>query len=291
MPLTTPQAFDALYEAVKQDTGTATKVAARKGYVRDALTKAFPATATIQLQNTWVVGSMGRGTASRPFNDIDLMAHLHVDDELWRRTYMDNSSDFLYRVRTSLNQTSTVQKIGARGQAVRLFYQDGLSVDVAAVVKNREGVYAIPDGSGGWLQTNPLQHDTYMNRRNAELGNNLKRFVVVLKQWNKAHSSRLSSFHLEMLAARTFSTLGSDRRKALRVFFDYNLYNLSVFDPAGFGGDLSSGLTSTTKQAINQSLTVARDRADLAIAAENRGDHAEAKRQWKMVLGAYFPTN
>lgn len=290
MPLTTPQAFDSFYESIRQDAATTVKVTARKGYVRDALAKAFPPSATIQLQNTWVVGSMGRGTASKPLNDIDIMAHLHVDDDLWRRTYAGNSSDFLYRVRSSLNQTSTVRKIGARGQAVRLFYQDGLSVDVAAVVKIGDGVYAIPDGAGGWLKTNPLQHETYMNRRNSKLGGNLKRFVVVVKQWNRAHSARLSSFHLEMLAARTFSSLGTNRREALRIFFDYNLHNLSVLDPAGFGGDLSDGLSAITKQAINQSLLAARDRADLALAAEHRGDHTEAKRLWKIVLGDSFPT-
>jgi len=291
MALSTAQAFDAFYDAINQDAATTLKVTARKGYVRDALAKAFPSSATIQLEGTWVVGSMGRGTASKPFDDIDIMAHLHIDDDLWRRSYMANSSEFLYRVRTSLNQTSTVQKIGARGQAVRLFYQDGLSVDVAAVVKNSDGVYAIPNGTGGWLQTNPLQHASYINRRNGELGNNLKRFVIVVKQWNKAHSSRLSSFHLEMLAARTFSSLGSNRREALRAFFDYNLYKLSEFDPAGFGGDLASGLSTAARQAINQSLTTARDRADVALAAENAGNHAEAKRQWKMVLGDYFPTS
>lgn len=290
MALSTAAAFDEFYDAIKEDTSTTTKVRDRRDNVIDVVQRAFPSTATMQYKSTMVIGSLGRHTASRPFEDIDLMVHLHVDDYLWSNSYQTNSSDFLYRVRNSLNTTSTVKKVGARGQAVRLFYSDGLVVDVAAVVKYNTGGYGIPDGSGGWQSTNPVEHENYMNRRNAELDGNLKRFVVVAKQWNKAHSSRLTSFHLEMMAARTFSSLSNNRRTALRMFFDHNQYNLSVQDPAVYGGDLSSYLTTLARSQVNEALGAARDRADLALAAENRGDHRESIRQWGIILGSRFPT-
>ncbi|WAC90167.1 SMODS domain-containing nucleotidyltransferase [Mycobacterium sp. Aquia_213] len=289
MATTTAQAFDEFYDAIKEDDAISQKVSDRRTNVVNTLKAAFPSTATIQFQSAKLIGSLGRHTASRPFDDMDLLVHLHVDDDLWQRTYQYSSTDFLYRVRSSLSASSTVKKIGARGQAVRLFYSDGLVVDVAAVVKISDGYYKIPDGSGGWLSTNPIEHETYVNRRNSELGGNLKRFVVVAKQWNKAHSSYLSSFHLEMMAARTFATLGTNRREALRLFFDYNQYNLSVQDPAGYGGDLSTYLTSTNRTLVNAALGAARDRADLALAAENRGDARESIRQWGIILGSRFP--
>lgn len=290
MALTTAKAFDDFYDAIKEDDAIRTKVDERRTNVIAALRSAFPSSATMQYQSAKLIGSLGRHTASRPFEDMDLLVHFHVDEDLWSSTYQWNSSEFLYRVRNSLNGNSTVKKIGARGQAVRLFYTDGLVVDVAAVVKITGGDYKIPDGTGGWLYTNPIEHETYMNRRNSELDNNLKRFVVIAKQWNKAHSSHLTSFHLEMMAARTFGTLGSNRRTALRLFFDYNRYNLTVQDPAGYGGDLSSYLTWTTRDLVNTALGAARDRADLAIAAEDRGDHREAIRHWGIILGSRFPT-
>jgi hypothetical protein len=192
-------------------------------------------------------------------------------------------------VRNSLNATSTVKKVGARGQAVRLFYSDGLVVDVAAVVKYDTGGYGIPDGSGGWQSTNPVEHENYMNRRNAGLDGNLKRFVVVAKQWNTAHSCYLTSFHLEMMAARTFASLSNNRRTALHMFFDHNQYHLSVQDPDVYGGDLSSYLTTLARRQVNSALGAARDRADLALAAENSGDHRESIRQWGIILGSRFP--
>jgi len=290
MALTTAAAFTKFYDDIKEDTTTTTFVTARRANVESVLQQAFPSGSTMEFISAKVMGSLGRHTASRPFDDIDLLVHLHVDESLWQSSYMRDSSNFLYRVRRVLNDASSVKKIGARGQAVRMFYTSGPVVDVAAVVKYTTGGYGIPDGAGKWITTDPLEHAAYMNRKNEALGGNLKRFVVIAKQWNKAHSSRLYSFHVEMMAARTFSSLGTNDRKALRIFFDHNLYNLSVLDPAGHGGDISTYLTSTNKDDVNTSLRAARDKVDSALAAEDRDDHKEAIRLWGVILGSRFPS-
>lgn len=289
MATTVPMAFDEFNTAIMPSTALKGKVGERRSAVVKVLKNAFPSTASIQFQSDWLVGSLGRNTASLPVDDLDLMVHLHVDDDLWRRSYATDSSEFLYRVRRSLNDASTVKKIGARGQAVRLFYGDGLTVDVAAVVKYTGGGYGIPNGTGGWLTTNPIKHADYLNETNSKLVGDLKKFVRVVKQWNKAHSSRLSSFHLEMLAARTFASLNNNTRDALKVFFEYNRYNLSVQDPAGYGGDLASYLTPNASTAVGVSMQAALDRATSALTAEHNGNHAEAVRLWKIILGDKFP--
>lgn len=289
MATTIANAFGEFNTEVMPNGVTWDKVYQRRDAVVATLKSAFPPTSDLRYQSTKIIGSLGRKTAGNPVADIDLMAHLSVDLDLWNRKYRNNSSDFLYRVRRSLNGESKVKKIGARGQAVRLFYADGLVVDVAAVEKYNDGSYAIPDGSGGWLTTNPVKHETYLDERNGQLAGDLKKIIRFAKQWNNAHSSRLSSFHLEMMVARTFATMGTNSRTALRLFFDYNYQNLSVQDPAGYSGDLSSYLNVFSRGAVNDSLAKARDRADLAIAAENRGDHKEAIRLWRIILGDKFP--
>ncbi|WKX09988.1 hypothetical protein [Streptomyces sp. NL15-2K] len=290
MATTIVAAFNEFDTEVKPSPATWTKVYERRDIVVNVIKAAFPAGNDIRYQSHKIIGSLGRNTACNPVDDIDLMVHLHVDQDLWNQKYRDNSSEFLYRVRKVLNENSPVRKIGARGQAVRFFYADGLSVDVAPVEKYTSGDYGIPDGAGNWLTTNPNKHETYLNERNSALDGDLKKIIRFAKKWNKAHSSRLSSFHLEMLVARTYGTLGSNSRKALRLFFDYNLYNLSVQDPAGFSGDLSAYLNWASKDAVNDSLKSARDRADLALAAEDRGDYREAIRLWRIILGNDFPT-
>lgn len=289
MALTTVEAFNQFYERIRPSTSLLETVDTRLENVTTVLRRSFPSTSDLRFQSATLIGSLGRGTASAPFDDMDILAHIHVDQALWDSSYRANSSKFLYRVREALNAGSTVQKVGARGQAVRLFYTDGLTVDVAAVEKYTSGYFGIPDGSGSWLRTNPVRHAQYLDEQNAKVQGDLKRFIQIVKQWNLAHSRRLRSFHLEMLAARTFSSLNNDRRKALELFFNYNRDNLSVQDPAGHSGDLSSYLSPSQRQAVNESLTLAWDRAKAANEAEIRGNHREAIRLWGMILGSKFP--
>ncbi|MFF8770109.1 hypothetical protein [Kitasatospora sp. NPDC015120] len=290
MALSTVSAFNEFGVAVNPTPSTWTKVYERRDAVLKVVQAAFPAGGDISYKSHKIIGSLGRKTACRPVDDIDLLVHLHIDSDLWVQKYRDDSSEFLHRVRRVLNEYSPVRKVGARGQAVRFFYADGLSVDVAPVEKYTSGDYGIPGGSGNWLTTNPAKHEAYLAERSNAVGGDLKKIIRFAKKWNKAHSSRLASFHLEMMVARTYTALGGDSRTALRVFFDYNLYNLSVQDPAGCSGDLSSYLTQSNRDAANESLKAARDRADLALAAERRGDHREAIRLWRIILGNDFPT-
>lgn len=288
MATTAAKAFDEFNDTITPGPAVRQKVYGRRDIVVDVLKQAFPPTSDIRFQSAKIIGSLGRYTATNPVHDLDLMAVLEVEQRLWWK-YRWNSSDFLYRVRSAVNGESKVRKVGARGQAVSIFYADGLTVDVAAMVPYNTGGYGIPDGSGGWLTTNPVRHEEYLNDQNGKLVGDLKRLVRLAKQWNKAHGSRVASFHLEMMAARTYASLNTNYRDALRVFFDYNHNNLSVYDPAGYSGDLSSYLTWTSRSAVNDSLKAARSRAELALAAEDRGDHKEAIRQWGIILGSDFP--
>lgn len=92
------------------------------------------------------------------------------------------------------------------------------------------------------------------------------------------------------MVGTVFGSLGSNYRDALWKFFDWARNYLHVSDPAGHGGDLAQRLTWSQQQAVIGSLASARDRARTAIDAEDRGDHAEAIRLWRIILGDEFPT-
>lgn len=290
MVTTTAKAFDVFNERTTPSAGTWKKVYERRDKVEAVLKEAFPEDSDIRFQSAKIIGSLGRDTATNPVADIDLMVVLEIDGWPWWTNYGWRPSAFLYRVRRSLNSESTVKKIGARGQAVRLFYSDNLVVDVAAMVQRGPDDYRIPDSSGEWLKTNPIRHESYLNERNAELSGDLKKIARFAKEWNKAHGSRIKSFHLEMLVAHTSDELGANSRTALRQFFDHSRRSLSVHDPAGYSGNLSSYLSWDVKSEVKASLRAARDRADLALAAEEKGDHKEAIRLWSIILGDSFPS-
>ncbi|MFJ5833962.1 hypothetical protein [Streptomyces sp. NPDC093089] len=289
MASTVAAAFDQFNDRITPNADNWKRVSERTDAVVAVLKSAFPATSSIRYNSHKIIGSLGRNTASKPISDIDLMVHLCVEPELWRTKYQRDSSEFLYKVRRGLNSESTVRKIGARGQAVRLFYADGLAVDVAAVIKYQGGSFAIPDGAGDWLTTDPARHEAYLNEQNSALVGDLKKIIRFVKQWNKAHSSHLSSFHLEMMVARTFASLTNNSRDGLRTFFDYNKKRLSVKDPAGFSGDLSDYLTPLARGSLFSALEAAHSRAVAANQAEVDGNHKEAIRLWRIILGDQFP--
>jgi hypothetical protein len=91
------------------------------------------------------------------------------------------------------------------------------------------------------------------------------------------------------MAAETFSSLGSNQRSALQKFFEWGGNHLYVSDPGGQSGLLNSYLSWGQEQDVKKSLNTASTNAIRAIEAEDRGDHDEAKRIWRIILGEDFP--
>ncbi|WP_152030827.1 SMODS domain-containing nucleotidyltransferase [Agromyces aureus] len=262
-------------------------VNARKDRVVENLTAAFPPTSDLPFSRAILMGSAAKGTIVRPIDDIDVLAVFSNANGAWN-TYRSDSQAFLYRVRRAYNGLSAAQ-VGARGQAVRIFFNNGGHVDVAPVFSHGNDIYGLPGGDGRWIDTAPTVANAWFAKKNADLSYNLAPLVRLLKKWNNAHSKRLRSFHLETIAASTFSTLGNNRQSAMANFFEWAPSHLNVRDPGGQSGALSGYLSWSGRQEVTQALASASDRARKANEAEARGDHDEAKRLWRIILGSSFP--
>jgi len=260
----------------------------RRDRVVENLTAAFPATSDLPFSRAILMGSAAKGTIVRPIDDIDVLAVFSAANGAWD-TYRFDSQAFLYRVRRAYNGLATAQ-VGARGQAVRIFFQNGGHVDVAPVFSYGNDVYGLPGGDGGWINTAPTVANAWFAKKHADLGYNLAPLVRLLKKWNNAHSKRLRSYHLETVAANTFRTLGSNRQSALSSFFEWAPSHLDVADPGGQSGTLSGYLTWAGRQEVIRAIGSAAERSRRATEAEARGDHAEAKRLWRIILGSDFPS-
>jgi hypothetical protein len=289
MALTTARAFDdfkaKLVLTDAQNATVTSRCSTTDGYLRSS----FPTTSDLPLRLSYLMGSAGRETIIRPLDDVDVLAIFNNKDDIFGRLYANDSKKFLYRVRDALNSYK-VEVVGARGQAVRLFYRAAPHVDIAPVFQWSTGGYALPNGSGGWLTTDPYAHHDWIAQRHKDLGYRLKPMVRMLKRWNNVHSKRLKGFHLEALVGIVFSSLGGDSRHACEKFFEWAPNHLGVYDPAGHGGDLSSYLSLAARSAVITGMESARVRAANATAAEVAGNHAEAIRLWRIVFGDEFPT-
>lgn len=289
---TVPKAFSQFSELIKPTDYQEGVIATRRDAVRNFMLAKYHSGSTMPLLETKVIGSAGRKTLIRPVEDVDVFC---VFDGRWAwPTYQYNSQQLLYRVREALTGY-TVQTIGSRGQAVRLFYTNGPNVDITPAFQSvdwlgRPNGYVIPRGDGRWQKTNPYLHGEFMAKRNQELDYHLKPLVRLLKRWNRVHSERLRSFHLELIVQATFGGLSGNMRTATQRFFEWAPNNLHVNDPAGYSGDLASSLSWSQTQDILQSFSTAADRGRRAQAAEVEGKVRDALRLWRVIFGDEFPS-
>ncbi len=216
------------------------------------------------------------------------MAEFTNKDDVFEQ-YRKHSDDFLQRIRTALNAKTNIKKIGARGQAVRLFYQSGAHVDIAPTFKWKGDGYALPRGDGSWMTTDPEAQAAWFSERRSTIGSNLMPMCMLVRRWNAMHGHHFESFHLEVMIASTFKSISSNYGNALKVFFEIAPGRIGVADPAGHSGQLDDYLTSDARKAIASRFAEALDRSKKAIAAEQRGDHTEAKRLLRIELGDEFP--
>lgn len=285
---TTAQAFISFLESITiTDYQKTSIVGSRKARVVENLTAAFPSTSDLPFSEARLMGSAAKGTIVRPLDDIDVLAVFSNVNGVWQSKYQHDSKAFLYRVRRAYDGLEVAQ-VGARGQAVRVFFQSGGHVDVAPVFKRDDTTYLLPSGTGGWIATSPFVANEWFMAKNAELGYNLAPLVRLTKKWNNAHSKRLQSFHLETMAAHTFKSLSSNHRTALQKFFEWSGGHLDVNDPGGQSGSLSSYLSPAGKADVRASLAAASERAMKALAAEEAGNHEESIRLWTIILGSGF---
>lgn len=289
MANTTAKAFDQFERKIRLTAAQRDKVASRAKRVRTFLSESFPDSYDIPLQEATLMGSAGRGTIIRPLDDIDVLATFRNKNGVFDK-YRSDSQSFIYRLRGQINAKTTVQQVGTRGQAVRLFYNDGLHVDIAPAFAWDIGGYALPSGTGGWITTDPVAQEKWVKERESTLNRQFRRTVRLLKRWNSIHSSRLGSWHLEVMVGRVFTSLSSNHREVLMRFFEWAPGYLSVQDPDGYGGDLGASLTWTQQSNIKNSFNSNHARAVKAVNAETRGNHAEAIRLWKIILGSEFPS-
>jgi Second Messenger Oligonucleotide or Dinucleotide Synthetase domain len=289
MTLTTTQAFDWFEDKISPTADQRADITAKHNKTEQYLRQAFPKSGDLPLKRLILIGSVDRGTIVRPVNDIDVMAEFTNKDDIFEQ-YRYKSGEFLQRIRRGLNAETQIKQIGARGQAVRLFYTTGAHVDIAPTFKWAGSGYALPNGQGGWLTTDPEAQAQWYSHRRQSVGTNLTPVVKLARRWNAVHSHHFQSYHLEVMVASMFSAVGGNHRDALKCFFDWAPRYISVSDPAGHSGTLDAYLTQPARIAISARLGSALDRAKLAQAADAKGDHAEAKRLWRIELGDEFPT-
>jgi hypothetical protein len=247
-----------------------------------------------------VIGSHTRETAIRYHSDVDYLAVLGKVDVTYGGSLV-RSGTVLTNVRKALSERFKNTEIRSDGPSVVVKFQGGEgAVDVVPGfwhdTTGQDGypVFAIPDGSDGWLDTSPQRHSKYLVEQGVASRHKLKGTIRLLKAWKYARTPNVPflSFHLELLLASTgtcdgIKSYAACLRDAFRLLRDRE--GRALNDPLGISGRIPIVYTAAQARSLVNHASHAAEHADTALWAESVGKIDEAFRQWRIVFNDEFP--
>lgn len=259
-------------------------VSTRQQRVREALE------AKLDVRDSFLTGSYARSTMIAPLAQADIDVFVVLSADYFKG---HSPSSLLELVREELRGTyPKTPRISKNGQAVTIRFTDFL-VDVVPAFFRKGGGYLIPNTeTGRWIATNPKRHVELWSEANEFHQGDFVPLVKMLKAWNRAHSERFRSFHLETLARSVFAEVTiDDFPSALRYFFDqaHGAVDYQLAEPAGYGGDVGAYMTGDLLKAAKESLLRAEGWALKAEAAIADDGIDLAFDQYRLLFGDYFP--
>ena len=153
--------------------------------------------------NSFLVGSWGKGTAMRPPRDVDLYfllpvgVHARFQGHVWNR-----QSALLQEVKSVLTETYPDTDMSGDGQVVVVRF-GSYSVEVVPAFLLTTGQYWIcSTGNGGsYKVSDPWAEVNYINSVDRANNGNLRPLIRMLKAWQAYCGVPIKSFQLELLAA------------------------------------------------------------------------------------------
>lgn len=283
MPSTTDGSFTAFLENISLSGNHEATADTRRRRLVELLQGKFTVLDTIP------TGSIVRDTALKGRADLDIIAVLHygqhIKDKSPRRV--------LENLRAALGDVSAVVK--KNGQAVTLYYKSWPNVDIvpASRTSNDDGAvryYEIPDANRGiWIKTRPRRH----NESVAKVSAGVRALIRMIKEWNSAHSSLMTSYHIEVLILSLPEVNPEKWPWEINYFFTEAVkrINVPLHHLNGTPGRVDDYLAAADRDEVRSRLIRARDRANAAYGAVLRGNHKEATRLYRMIFGDRFPAN
>lgn len=269
-------------------------------------------------------GSFARSTKVRPLDDIDMLTLVNGRDTVAVQDYSAtnrfglkirsqqaplaafadkdgyiNSTLILNRLRNGLQGVTNYSKSEIKRNNVAVVlnlssYSWVFDIVPALSVGNSEETthYLIPDGDGAWMRTDPRKDQTLVSQVNQMHNGYLLPLIRLIKYWNQYSKAapRLASYYLETMLLYYFRYHNPPLSALIRTHVPVAFYALAQMiigscpDPKGLGQNLDASMSWEDRYKIRDAANERAKRAEAAIAAENRGNHAEAISRWASVF-------
>lgn len=244
-------------------------------------------------EHSFLVGSWGKNTATRPPRDVDIYFLLPTEvyhrfqDYSWNR-----QSALLQEVKGFLAETYSSTEMSGDGQVVVVDF-GSYSVEVVPAFKlatpSRYWICHTHNG-GTYKETAPWAELVALNGVDEVNAGNLRPLIRMLKAWQATCSVPIKSFHLELLAA-DFIAQSPWRLKSMFYFdwltrdffaFLYNRANTTVIVPG------THEVIELENMWQSRALT-AYQRAVKACEYESANQLLDAGDEWQKIFGSDIP--
>jgi hypothetical protein len=238
-------------------------------------------------------GSFTHGTGVRNHCDSDLLVSL-------RNTQPGSSDTAIRWVKDALQKSFPYTLIKVSRPAIIAAFNNGTETwevipgFITAGGGDKYSVYDIPGAASGWIQSAPVAHLDYVNTINAKktAPGAAKKLARLMKAWKYYNNVPMSSFYLEMRAAKHMSTQDVfspiwDVCWLLEALVSSSLANMN--DPANVSGRFYACSSESKKvEALSKAETGAA-RVRKALEAYQESDTGLAFYYLDLLFGGKFP--
>lgn len=258
--------------------------------------------ADFHIETSFLTGSYGRGTKTKPLKDVDIFFVLGANED-GRRS--EEPAKVLDDFKATLEDAYGSDRVDVDGDnrrcvtvefdsAVPTAADDGKVLSIDAVPAFKSGsAYEIPDRHiDQWIKTDPSVHQTKATAKNKEMGGTWVPLVKMLKAWNRSQGKPIKpSFLIEVMALDLIQPAFTSYPDEIRRFFGAAQDGVAQDwpDPAGYGPHVSDQMTGAQIELARSALRKADIQAHKAQRLETQGKQGEALKTWRGILGDYFP--
>ncbi|MCU7958199.1 MAG: nucleotidyltransferase [gamma proteobacterium symbiont of Bathyaustriella thionipta] len=233
------------------------------------------------------IGSLISRTSLKGHADADIMLVLHFGKHFEGKS----PSLVLQSVRDKLSEYNT-RMAKKNGQAVTLYFKTWPNVDIVPACRVTDNgafyCYKIPNmNDDSWIETRPKVHIQNM----AGISSYKTNLIKMIKEWNRKHSSYLSSFHIEMMALSYEEFYDDYAWHTFKLFEHmYEKIQYKIPSPSGLGGYVDDYLSYSDRQEAKQRIETALGQSRNAWSdAFNNNDKASINGFGRL-FGERYPT-
>ena len=281
------QGFEAFHKKITPSSYESGKASSHKASITRRLEEYY------SLNRLFYSGSANNGTDVAYLSDVDFFASIP------RSNLKDNSITALREIKECLQRRYQSTNIYVDSPAIVLDFGYGVwdtaEVIPAAYVRQQyeKSVYKIPNGNGGWMESSPSLHSSYVSSQNSRLKKKLKPLIRYLKAWKYYCNVPISSFYLELRVTKWMEGESSivyeiDIDTIFRKLANCEL--ASIQDPKGISGYVSACSSAAKKEEALSKLKSAKRRVQQARDAESEGNTDSAFSWWNLVFSGNFPS-